>query len=181
MPRSLLKLDKKLKDIKIIVSDVDGVLTDGKIFFEANGKELKVFCARDGFRVEVWLRAGKKMVWFTGRRSVGIIRRAKELGVDLIFKADLEGGLFEYLKDKYQVNPKQVLYLGDDWSDLYYMSRSGFSIAPANASAENRELADLVTRARGGEGVLAEVVELVMRAQKIWKKAVGAYQEKFIL
>jgi len=175
------KFKEKLKKIKLIVSDVDGVLTDGKIFLDTRGEEMKVFNARDAFRIEVWLKSGHKMVWFTGRKSAGVIRRAKDLGVDLVFKADLRDGLFNYLKQKYQITPGQVLYVGDDWSDLYYMDNVGVAVTPANGSAENKKVSDTITKAKGGEGVLAEVIELTMRAQGTWDQIVGTYRQKFIL
>ncbi len=178
MSKSILN---QLKKIKLIVSDVDGVLTGGKIYLDAAGEEMKVFCARDAFRVEVWFRSGGKMIWFTGRKSAGVIKRAGDLGVDLLFKQDIQGDLLTYIQEKYNVAPNKILYLGDDWSDLYYMNRVSCAAAPANASAENKKIADLVTKANGGAGVLAEVIERVMRSQGIWDREVNAYLEKFIL
>ncbi|MBI4160532.1 MAG: HAD hydrolase family protein [Candidatus Yanofskybacteria bacterium] len=175
------KKNKKINGIELIVSDVDGVLTDGKIYLDAEGREFKIFNARDAFRVEIWLRAGKKMVWFTGRKSAGVIKRAGDLGVGLLFKQDIQGDLLAYIQEKYNVVPDKIMYLGDDWSDLYYMNRVGCAAAPASASGENKKIADLVTKAKGGDGVLAEVIEFIMRAQGIWKKEVDAYLEKFIL
>lgn len=170
-----------LKNVELIVSDVDGVLTDGKILFDSKGEEMKSFYARDAFRIEVWLRAGKKMMWFTGRKSEGVIRRAKELEVDLVLKKDIQGDLFKYIKEKYSLTPEQVLYVGDDWSDLFYMNNVGVSVSPSNGSKENRDVASIVTETPGGQGVLAEVIELVMKAQSLWDKAVSAYLAKFIL
>ena len=174
-------LQKRLQKIDLIVSDVDGVLTDGKMIFDAKGEEQKVFCARDGFRIDVWLRSGKKMLWFTGRKSEGIIRRTRDVSVDLVFKTQVQGDLFAYIKKTYNLSPDRVLYIGDDWSDLYYMMRVGVSVTPKDASAENKKIADKITKVEGGRGVLAEAVELVMRAQGIWKKEIDQYYAKFIL
>lgn len=174
-------IGERLKDIRLIVSDVDGVLTTGAISFDSSGKEIKTFHVKDSFRITIWLRSGNRMLWFTGRKSPGVVVRAKEVEVDLVFKQAIHDGLFAYVKEKYGVDKQQVLYVGDDWSDLYYMSNFGVSVAPQNATEENKKVADIITKTRGGEGVLSEIVETVMRAQGTWQKHVDQYLKKFIL
>jgi len=179
--RNKKEINKRLKNIRLIVSDVDGVLTDGKICFDADGKEIKTFHVKDSFRTTIWLESGKSVLWFTGRKAVGTITRAKELGVDLVFKEDVKTGLFEYIKEKYRLEPEEVIYIGDDWNDLYYMQHFGLSATPADAQKENKKIADIITKTNGGYGVLAEIIETLMRAQNSWLPAVEKYLKKFIL
>ncbi len=170
-----------LANIKLIISDVDGVLTDGKIYLDSSGGEIKVFTNRDALRIDIWLRNGGKMLWFTGRKSEAVKRRVSELNVDLIFKEDVIGDFLSQISKKYSLKPEEMAYVGDDWNDIYYMSRVGLSVAPASASKENRAMANIVTKACGGAGVIAEIIEILMRKQGTWDKHVVAYKEKFIL
>lgn len=172
-------LRQRLKKISLIVSDIDGVLTDGKLYLGSEG-EIKIFSIRDSFRVEVAIQQGFPIVWFTGRKVPAVEDRAKELGARVWYKKDVGGDLFVKLKEEYGVNPEQVLYIGDDWNDLYFMGHVGFAVAPANAQGENKEYAHFITSARGGEGVLSEVIELLLRAKGSWDRTVHDYQERFI-
>src|SRR3989344_7358671 len=121
-------LKRKLKKIRVIVSDVDGVLTDGRIYLLENGDELKSFNAKDGSRVELALVSGIRILLVTSRKSGAVIRRAKEMNVSLVFKRDLKKSgkdLFQFLGEKFRVDSSEVLYVGDDWSDLYFMKNAG--------------------------------------------------------
>lgn len=173
------ELRQRLEKISLIVSDIDGVLTDGKLYLGNEG-EIKIFSIRDSFRVEVAIQQGFPVIWFTGRKVPTVEDRAKELGVRVWYKKDVGETLFAKLKEEYDVDPEQVLYIGDDWNDLYFMGHVGFAVAPANAQEENKECAHFITSARGGEGVLSEVIELLLRAKGSWDRTVHDYREKFI-
>lgn len=165
------ELEEKLKKIKIIVSDVDGVLTDGNLYLLGQEEEMKVFFSKDEPRVVRARNSGLKVLLVTGRKCEAVVRRAKEMKVDLMFKQELKGTKFvDILKEKYAVEPNQIAYIGDDWSDLYLMGQAGVAITPQDGSAENKEMADIITDARGGRGVMAEAVEKIMRAQRTWDK-----------
>ena len=175
------QIQASLKNIRIIISDVDGVLTDGKIRFDSKGKEIKIFHSTDSFRAEAWLKSGGKILLFTGRKAIGTQVRAKELGLDLLFKQDLNEDLFSYIRRIYGLEKKQALYIGDDWNDLYFMSQAGLAVSPQSGRKENIAVSHIVTRSKGGEGVLSEVVEIAMKAQGTWEKTVNNYLKKFIL
>lgn len=167
-----------LKAIKVIVFDVDGVLTDGKIYLINDEEELKSFCARDLPRIRAFIGSGGKVILFTGRKVPAVIRRVRELKADILFKGDLKEkkvSLFEELERRYGVRAKEVLYVGDDWNDLAFMKQAGIAVTPENGSPENKEIAHIITQAKGGEGVAAEIIELVMRAQETWVRAIEYY------
>jgi len=178
-------LKTKLKKIKLIVSDVDGVLTDGKVYLTGISEELKAFNTRDALRMEIALRSGLKIVWFTGRKCKTVVRRSKEIagGIKLLFKAELYKKNINFLDmmvKEYNIKPIEILYIGDDWNDLYIMKQVGVAVTPHNGSAENKKIAHIITRVNGGNGVMAEVLEIIMREKGTWKKYTKEYISKFI-
>lgn len=178
-------VETKLKSIKLIVCDVDGVLTDGRIYLTGGPEEIKVFNNRDAMRLEAAMRSGLYIVWLTGRKCAAVIQRSKEIigGVNLIFKSDIyatKSSFLEIVEKKYNVKPEEIMYVGDDWGDLYLMNKVGLAVTPSNGSAENKKIADIVTVARGGEGVAAEIIEMVMRAKGTWEKYTQEYISQFI-
>lgn len=176
-------LTKKLKSVKLIISDVDGVLTEDKIYLPGDGEEIKVFNPKDALRIEAAQRSGLKIIWITGRKARATIKRSRELNVPLIFKQDVAKSktpLLDTLKKKYHVNPKEMLYIGDDWGDLFLMKRVGVSATPKNGSPENKAIAHIVSSRNGGDGVAAEIIEIVMRTNGTWEKYIKEYVAKFI-
>ena len=176
-------LEDKLKKVKLIVSDVDGVLTDGKIYLCERCGEMKVFSVKDAIRMEVALKSGMKVLLVTARKGAAVIKRAEELGAGIVFKQDLRQenlSLFAEVKRKFDIEQEEILYVGDDWNDLYFMRQVGVSATPASGSAENRKIADIITEARGGEGVVSELIEKVMRAQGTWEEYFKEYLLKLI-
>ena len=172
-------MDAKLKKIKLIISDVDGVLTDGRIYLLGR-EEIKSFSVRDASPIEMAQRSGIKFMLFTSRKSEAIKKRAEEMGTDLVFKTDVKaagGDIVAFVKEKYGVSADEVLYVGDDWSDLYVMTTFGVAVAPSNAAPENLAVADIVTKAAGGQGVLREIVQTVMLAQGTWDTYLAEYKK----
>src|SRR3989344_5493513 len=137
-------LINKLKRVKLIVSDVDGVLTDGKIYLDGSTEESKAFSAKDAIPMEMAMRSGLKIVWFTGRKCQAVIRRSQEItGVKLIFKGDLywrRQNLFSQLIKVYKIKPAEILYIGDDLNDLFFMRQAGVAVTPQNGSVENKKV-----------------------------------------
>lgn len=169
---------QRLQKIRCIVSDVDGVLTDGRIYLDNSGEEIKVFCAKDAPRIVAARRSGLVIILFTGRKGGAVLKRAEELGTPIFFKADMGGGsLLDLVYEKYGFSPEEILYIGDDWNDLYYMTRVGVAVAPGDATSENKEAAHIVTEALGGKGAVSETIELVMRAQGTWERAIRYHLE----
>ena len=173
-------IKKKLIKIKLVIADIDGVLTDGRLYFNG-GEEIKSFNVKDGIRVKLAIKHGIKIVWLTGRKCKAVIQRSREFnGVKLIFRNNLKSptDLFEILKKKEKIHPTEILYIGDDLNDIFMMNRVGISVTPRDGSNDTKKIADIITDAKGGEGVLGEIIEVIMREKGIWAKSIN---EKYSL
>lgn len=178
-----VSLKKRLKKIRLIASDVDGVLTDGKIRL-VGSEEMKVFNGKEAMKIDMVIRSGIPVVWVTGRKCRAVIKRGRELNVPVIFKHELavkKLSLAEDFKKTYGVSEDEVLYVGDDWGDLFLMTHFGVSATPNDGSIQNKKIADVITKKNGGEGVLAEVIETVMKAKGTWNKYLAEYTERFLV
>jgi len=164
--------------VRLIVSDVDGVLTDGRITFDDQGGETKSFHVRDGSGVKYALRAGVGFAVITGRRSPIVDRRMAELGVeDVTQGARDKSPAFEELLARKGLRADETAYVGDDLVDLPILRRVAFAVAVPDAVAEVREAAHYVTACAGGRGAIREVVEIVLRARGRWEDIVARYRE----
>lgn len=166
-----------IKDVKILVMDVDGVLTDGRLYFSPRGEEMKVFDARDGAGIKYLMRAGLDCAFLTGREGSIASARAKELGVKHVIggakdKEPALRGLLATLK----LEPGQVGYIGDDLVDLPPMYVAGWSACPADADAEVRKVASYVASARGGHGAVREIIEHLLKEQGLWPEIMARYR-----
>ena len=173
---------EKLRKIKLIVSDVDGVLTNGKINLLGD-KELKIFDAKESERIQMAIRSGIPVVWLTGRKGPTAILRSESIGAHIMFKKDFKDGkslLADALRKKFNVRPQEIIFVGDDWGDLCFMRQFGLCAAPSDASRENKAIADIITDAKGGEGVLSELIELIMRLQGKWNIYIKEYYKRFL-
>jgi 3-deoxy-D-manno-octulosonate 8-phosphate phosphatase (KDO 8-P phosphatase) len=163
--------------IRIIVSDVDGVWTDGKIVYLGEQREIKNFNVRDGLGAKLAQKAGIAIVLITSRRSPALIRRARELGIDELHQgAANKLAECERVAKKLAVGFDQMLYVGDDLPDLAPMQRAAISAAPADAAAEVRAAATWKLDARGGEGAFRETVERLLRARGEWDAIVKEFE-----
>lgn len=163
------------RDVKLLLTDVDGVLTDGSLTFDAHGVETKTFNVRDGLGVRLWQRSGRVLGIVTGRASSIVERRADELGIRMVMQAVGEKlPVVEELARREGVSLQEVAFVGDDLPDLPAIRTVGFGVAVADAAPELLESADYVTRARGGHGALREVVELLLKQSEGWDAVVGA-------
>lgn len=166
-----------LKDIKLLVVDVDGVLTDGRIFCSDSGEEQKVFHVRDGSGITYWHRSGLKSVIISGRTSKAVEHRARELGIaDVCQGATDKLEVYERMIEKHKVKDEEVCYIGDDLIDLPVLRRVGFSVAVAGSPEELLSAVDYVTVAPGGGGAVREVVEKVLKSQGKW----GAILKRYV-
>jgi len=165
-----------LKRIRLLVTDVDGVLTDGRITYDSTGAESKSFHVRDGSGLKYWLRAGHQAALLTGRQSAVVDRRAAELGIALVEQGakDKRPALERILKAA-GCTGDEAAYVGDDLPDLPVFAAVGYRVAVADAVAELREAADYVTRTPGGGGAVREVIELILRAQGRWATILERY------
>lgn len=161
----------KLEQIRLLLLDVDGVLTDGSIVYNDDASETKVFNVRDGLGIRLLLRSGISVGVVTGRRSTALRERCRNLGIDLVFDdvGDKAGRLEEIARQS-GIGPGEMAFVGDDLPDLGIMRRVGLAIAVADAHAVVRENAALVTTARGGTGAVREVCEAILKAHGVWDK-----------
>lgn len=165
-----------LASIELILSDVDGVLTDGGLYFDNEGIETKKFHIRDGLGIKLWQRAGCRFGILTARTSQIVRLRAAELGVDLVrqgFENKLPAA--QEMVRQLRLSPEQVCYVGDDLTDLPVMRYVGLGVAVADASSDVRQRADLVTSLGGGNGAVRELVEILLRAKGRWDDLIEKY------
>jgi 3-deoxy-D-manno-octulosonate 8-phosphate phosphatase (KDO 8-P phosphatase) len=167
---------KRARGIRLLVLDVDGVLTDGRMVLTERGDELKSFHTHDGMGVNIARRCGIKVVLVTGEKSTIGQARGTKLGVEeVVLGARRKGEVLDELMTKYGMRPEDVAYMGDDLIDIPALERVGLALAPANAVAEVRALAHVVTKAAGGAGAVREAVEIILGAQERWREAVRAF------
>jgi 3-deoxy-D-manno-octulosonate 8-phosphate phosphatase (KDO 8-P phosphatase) len=169
-------LAARCRALKLLLSDVDGVMTDGTLLLLPDGREAKAFHIRDGLAVVLARRAGLRTGIVTGRSSEVVARRAAELGIDVLRQgvADKGQALAEILAEL-ELRPEEVAFIGDDLNDLPILDRVGLSAAPADAPLEVRLQAFMVTDAPGGRGCLREFVEAILRARGDWERIVASF------
>ena len=165
-------LVSRCKALKLILSDVDGVLTDGTVLLMPDGREAKSFHIRDGLGVVLAHRVGLRTGLISGRKSEAVVRRAGELGMAIVYQGidDKLAALREIIGAE-RIEPHQVAYMGDDVSDLGVMSEVGLSAAPADAPMEVRNQAFMITTTPGGHGCLREFIEAILKARGDWERA----------
>ena len=165
-----------LEKIKMLVLDVDGVMTDGNIVVNADGSETKSFCVQDGHGIRMWRRAGLKVALLSGRLSPPTAHRAEQIEADHCVQDchDKLAGLKELLQEA-GMSADEVVYVGDDLPDFPPMCQAGLGVAVANAVEELKEHADFITARRGGEGAVREVIEYVLKATGQWQELMKRY------
>lgn len=170
-PKSLIK---KASTIKAVIFDVDGVLTDGRITYDDSGREIKSFHVKDGQIIAHLKKAGIVTGIISGRESDTVSRRANELKLDFCHQGIVDKlAVFEKLLDYHKLKTKHVAYIGDDINDLPILKEAGLPVCPADAPFYVRKFAELVTKARGGEGVVREVADLILASRGTLAKIVG--------
>ena len=171
-----MKIDPLCQKIELILTDVDGVLTDGTIIFDNQGIETKHFFARDGFGIALWHRAGHRFGILTSRTSHIVQVRADELGIEIV-RQGFEDKLPVALEILGQsgLSAEQVCYIGDDLPDLPVMTMAGLGVAVSDAAVDVRNGADYVTKAGGGRGAVRETIELILRLQRRWENLIQRY------
>lgn len=171
------KLLNKIRGVKLLILDVDGVLTDGRIVIDDAGLESKQFDVRDGHGLKILMRCGIAVALLTGRRSRVVEHRAAELGI-----AEVHQGIwnkaeaFDAILKRRQMTPAETACVGDDVVDIPILRRAGFSVAVADAVLEARQVADYVTEHPGGRGAVRELCELILKAQNRWPEVAARYE-----
>jgi len=158
-----------MNGIKLVCTDVDGVLTDGGIYYTERGEELKKFNTRDGMGVDLLRKAGIPVAFITGEETGFTKARAKKLGVEDLYlgcKADDKAAALDKLAEKYGISVSQIAYIGDDVNDIEALKKAGFACAVADGRPEVKEAADYTTRAKGGEGAFREISDMILAREK---------------
>lgn len=160
-------LVRKASSVKALIFDVDGVMTDGKIIYSGSGEEIKEFNVRDGIIISSLKKAGFIVGIISGRESSAVTRRATELKLDFCHQAmeDKAWACAQIMKH-HHLKEKEIAYIGDDINDLSVFALVGFKACPADASSEVLKIADMVTRSKGGRGVVREVADFLLSINK---------------
>lgn len=180
MPRSSIShaARARIHKVRCLLLDVDGVLTDGKVYVGSDGSEWKAFHLRDGSGIKLAQAAGLKVGLVSGRPSEATTRRAKQLAVDWLIQGTHDkAGCVRQIRARERFAAREVCFVGDDILDIPAMNEAGFPVAVADAARDTRAAACYVTRAKGGNGAVREVVELIVRCQGKWKSAIAAYHK----
>ncbi len=167
-----------LEKIKLLLLDVDGVLTDGRIIYDSNGVEYKAFDVKDGHGIKLVQRAGIRVGIITGRDSQVVALRAAELGIDLVYQGAKDKRIpFQDILEKLALTPEEVAYVGDDVIDIPVMRAVGFAAAVADAMEEVKPVAHMVTKRCGGRGAVREVCDHLLRESGRWSAVTSRYVE----
>jgi len=164
------------REVKILLLDVDGVLTDGRIIYDSKGRDSKFFDVHDGLGVYLLKKAGIPTVLITAKSSRCIKPRARDMRVEAVF-ADIspKSKVLDKVLNKYGLKPEQACFVGDDLVDLCLMKRVGFPVAVFNAAPEIKQAARYITLKHGGRGAVREVAETILKAQGKWQEVVSGY------
>jgi 3-deoxy-D-manno-octulosonate 8-phosphate phosphatase (KDO 8-P phosphatase) len=170
------ELARRAGQIEWLLCDVDGVLTDGRLYFDGRGERLKTFHVRDGLGVKMARGAGLKVGLLSARSSPALELRAAQLEIDALMTGrDDKLAAFEAFLRARATSASRVAYVGDDLNDLAVLARCGLSFAPADAAAELLDVVHVVLAARGGEGAVREVIEHLLRARGDWNAVLSRF------
>jgi len=166
----------KARRLKLLILDVDGVLTDGRLFFDDKGKEYKCFHARDGHGIKLLRQTGVEVAVISGRKSNSVALRMKNLGIEHVYQGhENKNAAFYEILDKLTVKSGQVGYVGDDLLDLPIMTKVGLAVAVKDANFAVKQHADWCTQTKGGQGAVREVCDLIMQAQETFEGVLQNY------
>jgi len=170
-------LREKAKKIKLLLLDVDGVLTDGRIIYDSGGRDMKFFDVHDGLGVYALCKSGIKTILITAKGSAAIKPRAADMQVEEVFVADKfpKTAVLDKILKKYKVDISEICFAGDDLVDLCLMKKVGLPIAVFNACPEIKQSAAYVTIREGGRGAVREIAELILKSQGKWNDILKLY------
>ncbi len=167
---------EKAKKLKLLILDVDGVLTDGKLFFDDNGKEYKSFHARDGHGIKLLQQTGVEVAVISGRKSLSVSLRMKSLGINHVYQGhENKLAAFAEILEIMGITPEQAAHVGDDLLDLPIMTRVGLAIAVHDANFAVKSHAHWCTQTSGGQGAVREVCDFIMQAQGSFDSILKGY------
>jgi len=166
------------KNIRLLILDVDGVMTDGRIILDNEGNEFKAFHVRDGHGIKMLLKAGLNVAIITGRYSKVVERRAHELGITEVYqRCHIKTVAYEHLLEKFGVRAEETAYIGDDIVDIPIFMRAGLPVAVSDSTEEAKDMAAMVTKNPGGKGAVREVTDFILKAKGLWDGLIAGYSE----
>ena len=161
--KNIKEITKKLKKIRLVISDVDGVLTDGCMYYSQMGEKLKKFHTRDGMAVELLLEREIPVILITKENSSIVKSRAKKIRITKLYSGiKFKEKKLKEICDKFSVTPKEIAYIGDDVNDINIMKMVGHSFCPSDSVFKIMQISNYVCKSKGGEGVLREVTDLIL-------------------
>ena len=167
-------VEDRLKSIKMVLLDVDGVLTTGDIIYNDKGEQTKIFNVKDGVGIRLLKEAGIKVAIITGRKGQALHHRCVNLGIDMVFDGIRhKDQALETVAARTGIAEEAMAYVGDDLPDLPIMKRVGLSVAVADSHELLRRQAHVTTHARGGKGAVREISEIILKAQGLWDDLIG--------
>ena len=167
---------EKLRHIKLLLLDVDGVMTDGRIIYDDRGAEIKEFHVKDGLGIRMLILAGVQVGIVTGRSSPALRHRCNNLGIDIVFDGVRKKAMvLDDIIRSLALTPDQIAFIGDDLPDLPLMRRVGLCIAVGDAHPSVAGEAHMVTTANGGNGAVREVCDAILKAQGLWENALERF------
>ena len=170
-------LREKASKVKLLLLDVDGVLTDGRIIYDSAGRDAKFFNVHDGLGVYLLKRAGIPTILITAKASRAIKPRARDMQVAAVFEGiSPKNAVLDKILKKFKLSVQEACFVGDDLVDICLMKRVGFAVAVFNACAEVKNLAHYITQREGGRGAVREVAELILKSQDKWQETLAPYQ-----
>jgi 3-deoxy-D-manno-octulosonate 8-phosphate phosphatase (KDO 8-P phosphatase) len=171
-----MDIKDKAKNIKVLVLDIDGVMTDGKMHYTNNGDEFKSFDVTDGLGIILAQKHGLKCAILTAKESNIVAKRAKDLGIEQVYQGyHFKIEVLDDIKKAFDVTAEEICFVGDDIIDIPVLKKIGLSVAVKNARAEVKREVDYITQVAGGYGAVREVCELILNAQGKWEEVLDVY------
>lgn len=170
------QLEERIKKIKLLILDIDGILTDGRIIYDNRGNELKFFDVQDGFGIVLLKRIGIDTIIMTAKKSRVVTRRARDFNVKHIYQNCFDKlATFQDILKKFRVSSDEICFVGDDLIDIPVMKRVGLAASVPNAVDETKEAAHYITKRTGGRGAVREICDLIIKTQDKWQDVMGRY------
>ena len=168
-------IEERAKKVKLLILDVDGVLTDGRIVYDNFGDELKFFNVNDGLGVYLLGKVGIKTVIITAKKTKAVMKRARDMRVAAVYSNHYKLKIYQKVLKKFRVKDEEVCFMGDDLLDFPIIKRAGFAVAPPNATEEVKNTSHYITKKHGGKGAVRELTEIILKSQGLWEKAISRY------
>ncbi len=166
-----------MKSVRLLLLDVDGVLTDGSIIYSDSGAEIKSFSVQDGLGIRLLIQSGVQVGIVTGRASSALRHRCKDLGIEMIYdRVENKGAILPEILTRTGLSAHEIAFAGDDWPDIPLLKKVGVGIAVANAHESVKSIAHWITRQHGGKGAVREICEGILKAKGLWSDIITQWE-----